>query len=207
MSEDESLKTAVGSEELGSASARATRSDALRNRERLVAAAREAFTEEGTSVSMESIARRAGVGIGTLYRHFPTRLSVVEAVYVNDVDEMLETARRTVDQYEPWEAVSRFFDAFDRYAQTKVALLAELQQAFEKNPAMRSGAREKIFEAFDIVIGRAQAAGVIRADVTGSDVSQLLSPVCTNTALDRSQIRRMLDIILEGLRASTTAAR
>jgi AcrR family transcriptional regulator len=179
---------------------RAMRADARRNRELLITAARAAFGEEGGSASMESIARRAGVGVGTLYRHFPTRHDVVEAVYVRDVDELVRTAHDVVARLGPFEALAAFFDAFARYAKTKMALLTELHQAFEKDPAIKSRARERIFDAFDVVVDNARRHDAIRGDITGADLSQLLSPVCTNTTLDDHQIRRMLDVILEGLR-------
>src|SRR5580692_10620341 len=90
------------------------RADARRNRERLVSAAREVFAQEGSSVSMEAIAKHAGVGIGTLYRHFPNRFDVVEAVYRDDVEELVRSAEETKN-LEPWEAVEAFFEAFQRY--------------------------------------------------------------------------------------------
>src|SRR3974390_3141268 len=98
---------------------RAQRADARRNRERLLAAARTVFATEGGAASMEAVAREAGVGIGTVYRHFPTRIDLVEAVYREDVEELAEAARRAVAELEPWPAVEAFFDAFTRYAPTK----------------------------------------------------------------------------------------
>ena len=120
---------------------RPMRADARRNRELLVAAAKDVFSTQGAGASMEAIAKRAGVGVGTLYRHFPNRLDLVEAVYQTDVEELWESAQRVVAELEPWPAVEAFFEAFRRYAQTKQALMAELHQAFEKNPDMRSRAR------------------------------------------------------------------
>ncbi len=149
---------------------------------------------------MEAIARRAGVGVGTLYRHFPSRIDVVEAVYNTDVEELSEAARTAVATLEPWPAVVAFFEAFLRYARTKQTLLSELQQAFEKNPALRSRARELIDASFDLVVERAKEAGVIRDDVEGFDVVQLVSPVCTNAALSLEQTERLMSMILDGLR-------
>jgi AcrR family transcriptional regulator len=179
---------------------RPQRADARRNHDRLVAAAREVFTEQGSAASMEAIARRAGVGVGTLYRHFPNRIDVVEAVYNTDVEELSEAARTAVATLEPWPAVVAFFEAFLRYARTKQTLLSELQQAFEKNPALRSRARELIDASFDLVVERAKEAGVIRDDVEGFDVVQLVSPVCTNAALSLEQTERLMSMILDGLR-------
>jgi AcrR family transcriptional regulator len=178
---------------------RPMRSDARRNRERLVVAAREVFAEQGVSASMEAIARKAGVGVGTLYRHFPTRLDVVEAVYEDDVQELSDAAQRLVSTMEPRAAVTAFFDAFLNYAQRKKTLLAELHQAFEKNPAMRSRNRERIDAAFDLVIDHAKEAGVVRGDISGSDITQLVAPICTNESLSRNQTKRLMGMILDGL--------
>ena len=185
---------------------RPLRADARRNRERLVAAAREIFTEYGSGASMEAIAKQAGVGVGTLYRHFPNRFDIVEAVYETDVQELSEAAQRVVAELEPWDAVVAFFDAFMRYAQTKQALLTELQQAFEKNPDLRSRARELINSSFDLVIDRAKDAGVVRNDVDGSDLTQLVSPICTNASLPPEQARRLIGILLDGLKVTSVRA-
>ncbi|HUE09063.1 MAG TPA: TetR family transcriptional regulator [Acidimicrobiales bacterium] len=180
---------------------RRMRADARRNRELLVAAAHDVFASQGAGASMEAIAKEAGVGVGTLYRHFPNRLDLVEAVYQTDVEELWETAQRVVAELEPWPAVEAFFVAFRRYAHTKQALMAELHQAFEKNPDMRSRARGRIEASFDLVIERAKEAGVVRGDVSGSDVVQLVGPVCTNTGIEPGQAARLLGMVLDGIRA------
>ena len=115
------------------------RADARRNYERLVAAAREVFAQEGGGASMEAIARRAGVGVGTLYRHFPKRIDVVEAVYRTDVDNLVQTAEQVSAELEPWPAVVAFLEAFVRYAQGKRTFLNELREAFDKNPDLTAG--------------------------------------------------------------------
>jgi AcrR family transcriptional regulator len=180
---------------------RPMRADARRNRELLVAAARIVFSKHGAAASMEAIAKEAGVGVGTLYRHFPNRLDLVEAVYQTDVQELWETAQRVGAELEPWPAVEAFFEAFLRYARTKQALLAELHQAFEKKPDLRSRARGLLESSFDLVIDRAKAAGAVRNDVDGSDVLQLVSPVCTNASIEPEQANRLLRMILDGMRA------
>ncbi len=192
---------AGGAGEAETLEGRPMRADARRNRELLVAAAHDVFASQGAGASMEAIAKEAGVGVGTLYRHFPNRLDLVEAVYQTDVEELWETAQRVVAELEPWPAVEAFFVAFRRYAQTKQALMAELHQAFEKNPDMRSRARGLIESSFDLVIDRAKTAGVVRGDVTGSDLMQLVSPVCTNTSIEPDQAARLLSMVLDGMRA------
>jgi AcrR family transcriptional regulator len=183
---------------------RPKRADARRNRELLIAAARAVFATQGAGAPMEAIAKEAGVGVGTLYRHFPNRLDLVEAVYESDVQELATTARRVVAELEPGPAVDAFFDAFVRYARTKQALLGELQQSFEKHPDLRSRCREQIESSFDLVIERAKQAGAIRNDISGSDVMQLTAPVCTNTSISAEQSTRLIGMILDGLRAGTT---
>jgi AcrR family transcriptional regulator len=187
-------------ETLEAESGRPMRADARRNYERLVAAAREVFTREGGSASMEAIAREAGVGVGTLYRHFPTRLDVVEAVYRTDVDTLTGTAARVAEELEPWPAVVAFLEAFVRYAQGKRTFLNELHEAFERDPELRVRMLDRVQEASQLVIGRAQAAGAVRTDVDGKDVMQLVGPMCTNATLTEDQSMRLLGMILDGLR-------
>ena len=201
------MSTQTGSTELRTpplgvegAGERPMRADARRNRELLVVAARNVFATQGAAASMEAIAKEAGVGVGTLYRHFPNRLDLVEAVYQTDVEELSETAHR-VAELEPWAAVEAFFDAYLRYARTKKTFLDELHQAFEKNPDLRSKARGLLESSFDVVIDRGKKAGVVRNDVDGSDVMQLVSPVCTNASVEPEQAERLLRMILDGLRA------
>ncbi|MGH9030136.1 MAG: TetR/AcrR family transcriptional regulator [Acidimicrobiales bacterium] len=179
---------------------RPLRADARRNYERLVVAARRVFADQGAGAPMEAIAREAGVGVGTLYRHFPRRIEVVEAVYRTDVDELVTTAEKAVANLGPWAALEAFLRAFVRYAQGKRTLLSELHEAFDKNPNLKLRSRERIDQAMDLVISRGQRAGVVRTDIDGSDVMQLLGPMCTNATLSVDQSERLLIMILDGLR-------
>jgi AcrR family transcriptional regulator len=197
-------KTSTTEDREGPADGRAMRADARRNYERLVAAARQVFASEGAGASMETVARKAGVGVGTLYRRFPKRIDLVEAVYSSDVDELVHTAEQAVAELEPWPAVVTFLQAFVRYAQSKRTLLNELREAFEKNPDMKSDARERIDAVTDLVIRRAQDAGVVRRDVDGADVTQLLGPMCTSPTITQEQSARLLPMILDGLRVTST---
>ncbi|HWD56533.1 MAG TPA: helix-turn-helix domain-containing protein [Acidimicrobiales bacterium] len=192
---------AQAAHEIEGAGERPMRADARRNRELLVTAARNVFSAQGGAASMEAIAKEAGVGVGTLYRHFPNRLDLVEAVYQTDVQELWDTAQRVGAELEPWPAVEAFFDAFLRYARTKKTLLDELHLAFEKKPDLRSRARALLESSFDLVIDRAKQSGAVRDDISGSDVMQLVSPVCTNASIEPEQAGRLLRMILDGLRA------
>ncbi len=181
-------------------STRPMRADAVRNYERLVTAARVVFAQHGGGASMEAIAKEAGVGVGTLYRHFPKRIDVVEAVYREDVDELVSVAESAVAELEPWPALAAWLEAFVRYAIGKRRFLTELHEAFEKNPDLRIASRERIEGAIDIVLTRAQDAGVVRTDLDGTDLMQLLGSMCMSATLTPEQSQRLLVMIEDGLR-------
>lgn len=183
--------------------ARHLRADARRNYDRLVEAAHAVFARDGADASMEGVAREAGVGVGTLYRHFPKRIDLVEAVYQTDVDELTAAAEKAVANLEPWPAVEAFMQAFCRYATTKRTFLTQLREAFEKNPELKSRSRDRIDYAWDLVISRAQEAGVLRTDVTGGDLMQLVAPLCTNAMVSDEQGARLMAVIIDGLRQPT----
>lgn len=179
---------------------RPLRADAQRNQERLVAAAREVFAKYGGDASMEAIAKQAGVGVGTLYRHFPRRIDVVEAVYRTDVDQLVSTAHQVVEELEPWPALVAWMRAFVRYAIGKRTFLNELHEAFERNPQLRVASRERIDKAVDLVLAPAQLAGVVREDIDGRDVMQLIGAMCMSATLSEDQSERLLGVVLDGLR-------
>jgi AcrR family transcriptional regulator len=176
------------------------RADAKRNYEALVEAARKVLADQGGNASMEAIAKQAGVGVGTLYRHFPKRIDVVEAVYRDDVQTLVKAAEQ-LDAVEPWEALSGWLAAFVAYGKAKRVFLNELHEAFEKNPQLKSDNRERITGACSHVLKRAQDAGVARKDLTGEDVMQLVSPMCISPTLEEGQGERLVSVILDGLRA------
>jgi len=184
----------------GGDAGRSMRADARRNNERLVAAAREVFAKCGGGASMEAIAKQAGVGVGTLYRHFPKRIDIVEAVYRTDVDELVGAAEEAVAHNEPWQALVAWLEAFLRYGQVKRTFLNELHEAFDKNPQLKVASRERINQAVGTVLSRAQQAGVARTDLDGSDLMQILGPMCTSATLTEAQGERLLAMILDGLR-------
>jgi len=190
----------------GDGGGRPMRADARRNYERLVTAARQVFNEEGGNASMEAIAKEAGVGVGTLYRHFPRRIDLVEAVYRNDVNELTEAADLALASEGPWQALVTWLEAFVRYALGKRRFLQELHEAFEKNPELRVASRDRIDRAAAAVLERAQQAGVVRTDVGAADLMQLLGPMCTNPALSPDGTERLLGMIIDGLRHPASAS-
>ena len=179
--------------------ARPKRADARRNYEKVLTAAREAFAEGGESTALEEIARRAGVGIGTLYRHFPNRQALLEALYVDEVEEICRTAAELEDT-EPWEALSIWFRRFIGYIATKQALAAELMNYVERDAEVFKASRAALWDAGGPLLSRAQEAGVVRDDVEIGDVIQMVIAIAKIPVAEPSQTERMLDIALDGLR-------
>ena len=180
-------------------SKRPKRADALRNYEKLVAAAREAFTEADRSASLEDIARRAGVGIGTLYRNFPTRADLVQAVYVDEVEALSRSADELAD-LEPWEALAAWLHRFVGYVATKQALSDELFAVAERDAAVFAGCRAMLHSAGEPLLRRAQDAGVVRPDVTIDEVVRMVAGIAKIPAEDPADVERVLTVALDGLR-------
>ena len=175
------------------------RADARRNFEKLVTSAREAFAEEGTSAPLEEIARRAGVGIGTLYRHFPTRQALLEAVYIEEVEAISRSVADFAD-LPPWEALNGWLHRFVRFAATKRALSEELFAYLERDAEVFRSCGIAISEAGESLLRRAQQAGVARADVTFGDVGRMVAGIAVIRTADSDEIERILDLALDGLR-------
>jgi AcrR family transcriptional regulator len=175
------------------------RADARRNYEKIVAAAREAFGERGASTSLEEIARRADVGIGTLYRNFPNRQSLLEAVYVDEVEQVARTAGE-LEGLEPWEALSGWLHRVVGYLVTKHALVTEMLDYMDRDAPLFTSCRGTLFDAGEPLLARAQAAGLVRSDVQLSDVIMLVGGIAKIQTSDPHQIERMIEIALDGLR-------
>ena len=193
----------IESTELPIVSNRPKRADARRNYDRLLAAAKAAFTETDAETSLEGIARRAGVGIGTLYRHFPTRQILIEAVYVDEV-EALGRSARDVATLPPWEALTAWLRRFVEYAITKQALVSELFAESASNSDVFARCRASLWEAATPLLERAQQAGIVRSDVSINDVLYLVSGIAKAPTGDPSQTERILAVALDGLRAPAT---
>jgi AcrR family transcriptional regulator len=178
---------------------RPKRADARRNYEKVLTAAREAFAEGGESTALEEIARRAGVGIGTLYRHFPNRQALLEALYVNEVEEVCRSAAE-LDGGDPWEAFSAWVERVMGYLATKQALVGELLNFLDRDAALFQVCRTSLYDAGGPLLARAQEAGVVRADVDFPEVMQMLMGITKIPASDPSQVERIFRIALDGLR-------
>jgi AcrR family transcriptional regulator len=179
---------------------RPMRADARRNYERLVQAGRAVLAERGSEASMEEIARRADVGVGTLYRHFPRRIDLVEAVYLEDVDGLVTLAGAVNETAEPWQALVEWLIGFVKYGQSKRVFLTELHEAFEKNPDLALSSREKIGAAVASVLTRAQQAGLARTDIDHADLMQLVGGMCMARNASLAQNERLLRLVLDGIR-------
>ena len=194
--------TASSAQQSGTETARRPlRADAQRNYDRLIRAARDVFTARGSEASMEEIAKTADVGVGTLYRHFPRRIDLVEAVYREDVAGLVSLADSVAATAEPMDALRQWLDGFVRYAQAKRVFLTELHEAFEKDPDLALSLREQIRAAAGVVLKRAQEAGVARDDIDAADLMQLVGGMCMSRTASLEQNERLLVLVLDGVRA------
>lgn len=178
------------------------RADALRNYDALIAAARDAFAEHGTDASLEDIARRAQVGIATLYRNFPAREDLIEAVYVEEIVRLVRAGARLGDE-DPWTALVHWIDQLIEYIGTKHVLLAGLNSESETYKLCRA----EMYSAGEPVLQRAQAAGLARADLTISDVIRLFAGLANVAYESPAQRARVITVGLEGIRAREADAR
>jgi AcrR family transcriptional regulator len=177
---------------------RPKRADARRNYDTLVAAARAVFTEAGTSAPLEDIAERAAVGIGTLYRHFPTRQALLEAVYVDEVEAMAQAAD-DLSALPPWDALSQWLHQYLGFAATKRALNEALVEAAPDSDVLLS-CRTAIVGAGTALVERAQRDGVVRGDTNFSDVVRMVAGIAMVPTEDPAQKERLLELALDGLR-------
>jgi AcrR family transcriptional regulator len=176
------------------------RADAVRNRAKLVATAREVFTAHGGDASLDQIAKAAGVGIGTLYRHFPSRLDLLEAVYRDEVELLRETAEKLIPNHRPVEALRRWLVALVDYAATKRSIYTELIESVGRESELMTHSRAVIYGTAEALVAGAQEAGEIRRDVTSADVLRLVGGCTTMPDFDRDQTRRILGVVMDGLR-------
>jgi AcrR family transcriptional regulator len=179
------------------------RADARRNYDLLIAAAAEAFAERGADdVSLEEIARRAGVGIGTLYRHFPARQALLEAVYKDQVDGLEVLAAKLLAAESPADALAEWLRAFAAFGRTKRSLSGALVATLGKDSELLSACSKVLRDSSEALLARAQDAGVVRPDVRSSDLLRLthgLIIAAEGTGADPGQADRMLSLLLGGL--------
>lgn len=182
---------------------RRPRADALRNREALIDAAKAAFTETGPEVSLEEIARRADLGIGTLYRHFPTRDAVIEAVYRREVDQLGDAASALLRNHAPLDAMRRWLTLSIDYLDTKKLIAPALGTLSGGSAALMAHSGSRLVAAVTELLQAAQRAGAVRADVHVNDLVQAFAGIAYNTGAPgwRTSAERLVDIIIAGIRA------
>jgi AcrR family transcriptional regulator len=181
---------------------RKPRADALRNRERVLEAAKAVFSQDGPEASLETVARRAGVGIGTLYRHFPSREHLYEAVYWHEVEQLVQLAEHLEAETIPVEALRRWLQAGVEFMATKKGMAAALAMAAQGSSDLVAYSLDRLTGAVGRLLQRAAAAGEIRADIDPEDLLRTLVGMCY--AHDRpgwqAKVLRLVDVLIDGLR-------
>lgn len=184
---------------------RKPRADSQRNRERLLEEAKVAFRDVGPDVSLEEIARRSGVGIGTLYRHFPTRDAILADVYRREVGQLAAAAARLLEEMPPGEALHAWMRLFVDYVGTKKVIAPALSTIVGGTADLYAASGPVITQAIDLLVERATAAGEIRPDVVPLDLLHALVGFSygSNTGPDwQAGALRLIDILMAGLKTS-----
>ena len=184
------------------AETRKPRADSARNRQLLMDAAKTGFSEVGLNVSLEEIARRAGVGIGTLYRHFPSREAVVEAVYRREVEHLAEAVPQLLETSPAGEALHKWMHLFVDYIATKRLIAPSLGAAAARGSTLHATSAELITRAISTLVKRAVASGDVRKDIDPPDLLRALVGVSYGNpdAGWEASARRLIDILMDGLR-------
>jgi AcrR family transcriptional regulator len=191
-------------------SKRRPRADAVRNRERVLEAAKAVFSAGGAEASLDAVARRAGVGIGTLYRHFPTREALFEAVYRREVEQLADLAEQLkADNVPPTEALRRWLRSNVEFVATKKGMSAALALAAHKSSELSAYSFDRLTKAVGALLDRAVAAGAIRADIGPEDLLRALVGMCYlhNQPGWQASVLRLLDVLVDGLAARPDAKR
>jgi AcrR family transcriptional regulator len=188
---------------------RRPRADAVRNRERVLEAAKTVFSAGGPDASLEAVARTAGVGIGTLYRHFPTREALFEAVYRREVQQLADLAEQLKEQAEPVEALRRWMRSNVKFVATKKGMSAALTLATDKNSELFSYSFDRLTRAVGSLLDRAIATGEIRDDISPEDLLRALVGMCYTHDQPgwQKSVLRLVDVFIDGLRNPHTSNR
>jgi AcrR family transcriptional regulator len=200
-------KKALDHKTLDKAAGRKPRADALRNRDRLLEAARTVFSAGGPDASLEAVARTAGVGIGTLYRHFPTREALFEAVYRHEVQQLADLAERLKKEKRPLEALRQWMHSIVKFVATKKGMSTALALAIGKDSALVSHSSERLARAIGMLLEQAVAAGEIRSDVGPEDLLRAIVGMCYTHDQPgwQKNVLRLVDIFVDGLRNRPSA--
>ena len=185
-----------------STTARKPRTDALRNRKRILEVAKTAFTRQGANASLEEIAKQAGVGTGTLYRHFPTRDELIEGVYRNEVEKLAAAAARFAETMSPLEALRAWMVLLVEYIAAKHVIAPALNAIAGGPSRLHEGSRTMIHAAIDGLVKRAKRTGDLRRNLDAYDLLRALIGVShVGSGADWQQsARRLVDILIAGSR-------
>jgi AcrR family transcriptional regulator len=186
----------------GLTQAKRPRADAERNRTRLLDAARTAFASGQDPVTLDQIARDAGVGIGTLYRHFPTRDALVEAVYRKELGDLCTSAGDLLRTQSPDRALRAWMSRFADYVAAKREMADAIRAVFASGTVTVSQARDELAAAVQTILEVGAADGTLRADVRPQDVVAMIVGMFTATSIagGREQLERMFDLLMDALR-------
>ena len=188
--------------ESGGRPERPVRADARRNREKLVAVARAAFAAADDTVPLEGIAREAGVGIGTLYRHFPTREALVEAVYAAELDDVTGSAPALLEALSPEAALRAWMDRYAAFVAAKRGMVDTLRAGWASGRLATPVTRERITAAVAVILAGGARTGAFRQDVGADDVTAMVLGVFLSTSASSTpeQTGRLLDLVVDALR-------
>jgi AcrR family transcriptional regulator len=196
-------KNLLNKKVLATETSRKPRADALRNRERVLEAARAVFSAGGPDASLEAVASTAGVGIGTLYRHFPTRQALFDAVYRHEAQQLAALADRLKKEAEPIEALRQWLHAFVKFVATKKGMSAALALAVAKDSDLFSYSSDLLMRSAGGLLDPAIAAGAIRNDIAPEDLIRTLVGMCYTHDKPgwQKSVLRLVDIFIDGLRS------
>jgi AcrR family transcriptional regulator len=188
---------------------RKPRSDAVRNRERVLEAAKVVFSAGGSDASLEAVAKRAGVGIGTLYRHFPTREALFEAVYRREVEQLSELAEQLKNTASPVDALRSWLRSNVELVATKKGMISALALVVQAPSELYAYSFDRLTKAVGTLLDRAVAAGEIRTDISAEDVLRALIGMCHMHEQPgwQSTVLRLLDVFVDGLRVQPDTGR
>jgi AcrR family transcriptional regulator len=181
---------------------RKPRVDAVRNRERVLEAAKLVFSAGGPEASLEAVARAAGVGIGTLYRHFPTREALFEAVYRREVQHLADLAEQLKEEAHPVDALRHWMRSNVKFVATKKGMSSALALAAYKNSELFAASFDQLTQAVGELLGRAIATGEIRDDISPEDLLRALVGMCYMHDQPgwQTSVLRLVDVFIDGLR-------
>jgi AcrR family transcriptional regulator len=180
---------------------RTLRADALRNETRLLEAAARAFARDGADASLKAVAQDAGVGIGTLYRRFPTREALVEATYRNETERLCAAATVLVESTDPRRALRQWMDRFTDFMATKHGMSDALKLVLQADGQLRTSTRDLLADAIATLVTAGVEAGQLRPDVPAEDVLMALGGIMliAGEPAQRALAGRLLDLLVDGL--------